>query len=79
MAFRITYDWFDRGSGKQIRVDTDYWFTSNPAHAAHWPSKEAADFECTLFNHFNIKIPSSQGGTTSAEISNPKNEHLVNL
>jgi hypothetical protein len=47
----------------ELPVTTDYWFTPDPANAVHWPSKEDADFNCTLFNRLKIEIPSSAGGT----------------
>jgi hypothetical protein len=40
----------------------DYDFTSNPASALFWDSKEEAEVACKIFNDRAILIPSSRGG-----------------
>jgi hypothetical protein len=40
-----------------------YLFDSRSEKAANWKTKERADIDCALFNHLQIEIPSSNGGT----------------
>lgn len=41
----------------------DYWFTSDPAKAASWETKEEAESNCTIFDHHRIEVPLAEGGT----------------
>jgi hypothetical protein len=54
--------WKEREKPEEHHI-VDLGFDHRPEKAACWPTREQAENDCAIFDHWQIVIPSADGGT----------------